>query len=106
MFISRLFRSLMFATGLATITFMSQTIPSTQAFAKTHEVSMTAVETDVIIDGSGEKYGAWTFKGQRPGPVVRRAERGTPKVALTNQASNYVSTAMDFYTGGVAFLYN
>ena len=41
------------------------------AEAKTHEVKMTAVETDIVIDGGGEKYAAWTFNGQFPGPVVR-----------------------------------
>ena len=60
----RLLQSLLFAAGMATI------IP-TMAFAKTHDVSMTAVETDVVIDGNGENYAAWTFNGQMPGPVVR-----------------------------------
>ena len=36
------------------------------AQAKTHEVKMTAVETDIVIDGGGEKYAAWTFNGQFP----------------------------------------
>ena len=44
MFTAHAFRNLVLATGLATIT-------STVAFAKTHEVSMTAVESDIVIDG-------------------------------------------------------
>jgi len=48
MFTTHAFRCLVLATGLATIT-------SAVAFAKTHEVCMTAVESDVVIDGSGEK---------------------------------------------------
>ena len=42
--------------------------------AKTHEIGMKAVETEVVIEGSGEKYAAWTFDGQVPGPVVRVTE--------------------------------
>ena len=38
--------------------------------AKIHDVKMTAVETDVIIEGNGERYAAWTFNGQVPGPVT------------------------------------
>ena len=44
---------------------------SSHASAKTHDIHMTAVESDIVIDGSGEKYAAWTFNGTMPGPVVR-----------------------------------
>ena len=80
MFTTHSFRGLVLATGLAMIT-------ATVAFAKTHEVSMTAVESDVVIDGSGEKYAAWTFNGQMPGPVVRVTEGDTIKFTLTNPAT-------------------
>ena len=31
--------------------------------AKTHTVEMTAVEKDVVVDGEGTTYAAWTFNG-------------------------------------------
>jgi len=46
--------------GLGILSFFGLAGPPA-ALAKTHDVSMTAVETDVVIDGSGEKYAAWTF---------------------------------------------
>ncbi|HKC92894.1 MAG TPA: multicopper oxidase domain-containing protein [Nitrospira sp.] len=81
-------------------------ISSPPAFAKTHEVSMTAVETDVIIDGSGEKYAAWTFNGQMPGPVVRVTEGDTVKFTLSNPATNKFPHAMDFHAAEIDFLKN
>ena len=99
MFTAHAFRGLVLATGLATIT-------STVAFAKTHEVSMTAVETDIVIEGSGEKYAAWTFDGQMPGPVVRVTEGDTIKFTLTNPATNKNPHAMDFHAAEIDFLKN
>lgn len=32
--------------------------------ATTHTVEMTAVEKDVVVDGDGTTYAAWTFNGQ------------------------------------------
>ena len=43
---------------------------------------MKAVETEVVIEGSGEKYAAWTFDGQVPGPVVRVTEGDTVTVSV------------------------
>src|SRR6478736_1047035 len=99
MFTAHAFRGLVLATGLATIT-------STVAFAKTHDVSMTAVESDIVIEGSGEKYAAWTFDGQMPGPVVRVTEGDTIKCTLTNPATNRNQHAMDFHAAAIAFLQN
>src|SRR6476469_8773292 len=99
MFTTHAVRGFVFATGLATITF-------NVAFAKTHEVSMTAVETEIVIDGSGEKYAAWTFDGQMPGTVVRVVEGDTIKFTLTNPATNKYQHAMDFHAAAVDFLKN
>ncbi|MGB3398466.1 MAG: multicopper oxidase domain-containing protein, partial [Nitrospira sp.] len=55
--------------------------------AKTHDIQMTAVETDIVIDGGGEKYAAWTFNGQFPGPVVRVTEGDTGNFTLTNPST-------------------
>ncbi|TKB64850.1 MAG: hypothetical protein E8D47_12110 [Nitrospira sp.] len=43
-------------------------LPS-EASAKTHDVKMTAMEVEIVTEGTGEKYRAWTFSGQMPGPV-------------------------------------
>jgi FtsP/CotA-like multicopper oxidase with cupredoxin domain len=74
--------------------------------AKTHEIGMKAVETEVVIEGSGEKYAAWTFDGQVPGPVVRVTEGDTVKFTLTNPATNKYPHAMDFHAAEIDFLNN
>ena len=76
------------------------------AEAKTHEVKMTAVETDIVIDGGGEKYAAWTFNGQFPGPVVRVTEGDVVNFTLTNPDTNKNPHAMDFHAAEVDFLTN
>jgi len=67
---------------------------------------MTAVETDVVIDGTGEKYAAWTFDGTVPGPVVRVTEGDTINFTLTNPATNKNPHAMDFHAAEIDFLKN
>ncbi|HJU03726.1 MAG TPA: multicopper oxidase domain-containing protein [Nitrospiraceae bacterium] len=76
------------------------------ASAETHTVRMTAVESDVIIDGSGERYKAWTFNGQMPGPVVRVKEGDTINFTLTNPEGNTYPHAMDFHAAEIDFLKN
>jgi len=76
------------------------------ASAKTHEVEMTATESEVVIDGGGEKYKAWTFDGQFPGPVVRVTEGDTVKFTLHNPKSNTFPHAMDFHAAEIDFLKN
>ena len=93
------------ATGLGCCLLASLTMLHS-AFGKTHEISMTAVETDVVIDGSGEKYAAWTFDGRMPGPVVRVTEGDTVKFTLTNPATNKYPHAMDFHAAEIDFLKN
>ena len=97
-------RRLVLAGGLGMCVFA--TLAVTPVLAKTHDVSMTAVETDVIIDGSGEKYAAWTFNGTMPGPVVRVTEGDTVKFTLTNPATNKYPHAMDFHAAEIDFLKN
>ncbi len=74
--------------------------------AKTHTVEMTAVEKDVVIDGDGTTYAAWTFNGQFPGPVVRVTEGDTVKFKLINPAENKFPHAMDFHAAEIDFLKN
>ncbi len=79
---------------------------SQAAMAKTHEVKMTAVETDVVIEGSGATYKAWTFNGQVPGPVVRVTEGDTIQFTLDNPKTNVYPHAMDFHAAEIDFLKN
>jgi nitrite reductase (NO-forming) len=74
--------------------------------AKTHMVEMTAVEKDIVIDGDGMTYAAWTFNGQVPGPVVRVTEGDTVKFKLANPATNKYPHAMDFHAAEIDFLKN
>ncbi|MFM8540184.1 MAG: multicopper oxidase domain-containing protein [Nitrospira sp.] len=76
------------------------------ALAKTHTVEMTAVEKDVVVDGNGTTYAAWTFNGQVPGPVVRVTEGDTIKFKLINPAENKHPHAMDFHAAEIDFLKN
>jgi nitrite reductase (NO-forming) len=81
-------------------------IGAISAEAKTHEVEMTAVESDVIVDGGGMTYKAWTFNGQIPGPVVRVTEGDTVKFTLHNPKTNTYPHAMDFHAAEIDFLKN
>lgn len=74
-------------------------------FGKTHDVKMTAVESDVVIDG-GQRYKAWTFDGQMPGPVVRVTEGDTINFTLENPKSNTYPHGMDFHAAEIDFLKN
>jgi nitrite reductase (NO-forming) len=82
------------------------TIGTISAEAKTHEVEMTAVESDVIVDGGGMTYKAWTFNGQMPGPVVRVTEGDTVKFTLHNPKTNTYPHSMDFHSAEIDFLKN
>lgn len=94
-----------FTAGLGIAAYVA-VVTAAPVFAKTHEVSMTAVETDVVIDGGGEKYAAWTFNGTVPGPVVRITEGDVIKFTLTNPATNKNPHAMDFHAAEIDFLAN
>ncbi|MFM8552649.1 MAG: multicopper oxidase domain-containing protein [Nitrospiraceae bacterium] len=76
------------------------------AVAKTHDVHMTAVETDIVVEGSGTTYKGWTFNGQVPGPVVRVTEGDTVKFTLDNPKTNTYPHAMDFHAAEIDFLKN
>jgi nitrite reductase (NO-forming) len=81
-------------------------IGSTAALAKTHEVRMTAVEKEVVIDGEGHRYKAWTFNDQFPGPVVRVTEGDTVNFTLENPKGNTYPHSMDFHAAEIDFLKN
>ena len=76
------------------------------AIGKVHEVNMTAVETEVVVEGDGTTYKAWTFNGQFPGPVVRVTEGDTVKFTLDNPKTNKFPHSMDFHAAEIDFLKN
>ncbi|WP_447972295.1 multicopper oxidase domain-containing protein [Nitrospira sp. Kam-Ns4a] len=74
--------------------------------AKSHEVQMTAVETELVVSGDGTRYKAWTFNGQMPGPVIRVTEGDTVQFTLHNPKSNVYPHSMDFHAAEIDFLKN
>ncbi len=75
-----------------------------QASAKTVQVTMTAMENDVVIDNKGTKYAAWTFDGAIPGKVVRVTEGDVIEFTLINPKENKNSHSMDFHAAEVDVL--
>ncbi|MGK7345466.1 MAG: multicopper oxidase domain-containing protein [Candidatus Nitrospinota bacterium M3_3B_026] len=74
------------------------------ARAETVEVTIHAIEKDVVIDGKGTKYPAWTFGGSVPGPVVRVTEGDVVDFTLVNEKGNNQSHSMDFHAAVVDVL--
>lgn len=79
-----------------------------QALAKTVEVTMTAKEVDLPVNGKlvggADTMAAWTFDGSIPGKPVRVEEGDTVDFTLVNPASNKNSHAMDFHAAQVSVL--
>jgi len=75
-----------------------------QVEAKKIKVELTAIETEVVIDGKGTTYKAWTFNGQFPGPVVRVTEGDQVHFVLTNHKDNSRPHSMDFHAAETNFL--
>jgi len=74
------------------------------AFAKTVKVTMTAMETEVVINNNGHKYPAWTFDGAIPGKLVRVKVGDTVDFTLVNPKTNKNSHSMDFHAAEVHVL--
>ncbi|MCC6161469.1 MAG: multicopper oxidase domain-containing protein [Nitrosomonas sp.] len=72
-----------------------------QAEAKTVQVTINAVETDVVYDNKGSTYRAWTFDGKVPGTVVRVTEGDVVEFTLVNNKENKNSHSMDFHAARV-----
>jgi nitrite reductase (NO-forming) len=72
--------------------------------AKTVKVEMTAVETEVVIDGDGTTYSAWTFNNQFPGPVIRVQQGDMVDFTLTNASTNSRPHSMDFHAAQTDFM--
>jgi nitrite reductase (NO-forming) len=81
---------------------------TSSVFAKTVEVTMTAMEVDVATNGKAvggaDTMAAWTFDGTIPGKPVRVNEGDTVDFTLINPAENKNSHAMDFHAAQVNVL--
>lgn len=77
---------------------------ATVAEAKVVKVDMRAVETEVIIDGAGTPYNAWTFNNQFPGPVIRVQQGDTVDFSFSNPSTNSRPHSMDFHAAQTDFL--
>jgi nitrite reductase (NO-forming) len=101
------FRVLTLTLGLGVLLGASGciTMPGS-AGAKVHDVTFTATESEIVIDGTGTKYKAWTFNGQMPGPVVRVTEGDTVNFTLINPPTNAQGHSMDFHAAELDFLKN
>jgi nitrite reductase (NO-forming) len=74
--------------------------------AKTINLEIKAIETEVVIDGEGTTFAAWTFNGQFPGPVVRVTEGDKVNFRLINPATNARPHSMDFHAAETDYLKN
>lgn len=74
------------------------------ASAKTVNVTMHAIETDVVVNSAGDKMAAFTFDGTVPGNIVRVTEGDTVDFTLINDKTNKNSHAMDFHAAVVHVL--
>ncbi|MGH7231157.1 MAG: multicopper oxidase domain-containing protein [Nitrospiraceae bacterium] len=72
--------------------------------AKTVKVDLTAEETEVVVDGNGRLYSAWTFNNQFPGPVIRVREGDSVDFTFTNPSTNSRPHSMDFHAAEANFL--
>ena len=73
-------------------------------WAKTVKVQITAVESDVAIDGEGSTYQAWTFNNQFPGPVIRVQEGDEVDFTFANAPESTRPHSMDFHAAQTSFL--
>ncbi|MBI5861540.1 MAG: multicopper oxidase domain-containing protein [Rhodocyclales bacterium] len=87
---------------------MAALFPAQQAFAKTVNVTMRAMEVDVQTNGKlvggSNTMAAWTFDGSIPGKPVRVEEGDVVDFTLINPAENKNSHAMDFHAAQVNVL--
>jgi len=76
-----------------------------QAIAKTVNVTMKVVETELPVDNAGKQMKvAWTFDGTVPGKVVRVTEGDTVDFTLVNPEGSKMPHSMDFHIAEVDVL--
>ncbi|GJM12516.1 MAG: hypothetical protein DHS20C12_09190 [Pseudohongiella sp.] len=74
------------------------------SIADTVQVSLEAIETDLVIDNQGTTQAMWTYSGTVPGPVIRVTQGDTVEFTLSNNAANEQSHSMDFHAAVVDVL--
>jgi len=74
------------------------------AVAKTVKVTLTAMESNVVIDNRGTKYAAWTYDSMMPGKVVRATVGDEIDITLINPKTNKKSHSIDFHAAEVDML--
>ena len=93
--------------GLAALAIMGSLLfTGSHVEAKDVNVELIAVETEVVVDGAGTKFNAWTYNGQVPGPVVRVTEGDTVHFTFKNLESNSRPHSIDFHAAETNFLVN
>lgn len=75
-----------------------------QGWSKTVEVTLRALETEVVIDHKGTRYAAWTYDGRVPGRVIRLTLGDTLDITLINDKSNKHSHSIDLHAAQVDML--
>jgi len=95
-----------FKTGVFSCAIMAMAVSASipTAAAKTVKVTLTAMESDVVIDNSGTKYAAWTFDGMIPGKVIRAKLGDQIDITLINAKTNKKSHSIDFHAAEVDML--
>lgn len=72
--------------------------------AETVQITLDAVEADLVIDNQGTKQAMWTYGGTVPGPVIRVNQGDTIEFTLNNRADNEQSHSIDFHAAVVDVL--
>jgi nitrite reductase (NO-forming) len=72
--------------------------------AKDVTFHLTAKEVDLPIDNKGTMQAAWTYDGQKPGPVLRVTEGDRVTIVLTNDPKNKNSHSIDLHAARVNVL--
>jgi nitrite reductase (NO-forming) len=71
------------------------------AQAKEVSIHLTAKEVDLPIDNKGTMQAAWTYDGQKPGPLLRVTEGDHVTLTLTNDPHNKNSHSIDLHEARV-----
>jgi len=71
------------------------------ASAKDVSLHLTAKEVDLPIDNNGTMQAAWTYDGQKPGPVLHVTEGDRVTLTLTNDPQNKNSHSIDLHAARV-----
>jgi len=97
-----------FKKATLAITVAAALLGAQSVFAKTVNITMTAKEVDIPVNGAlvggSDTMAAWTFDGTVPGKLVRVEEGDVIDFTLVNPTGNKNSHAMDFHAAQVNVL--